>query len=209
MHRRTRLGLTLWLSAVVGVTGCGEDQRTTTTSTGTGTSAKTATPTGTDVRSPVAEGTYSGTFTVLEDSTQAPDGEDAGSVVGADFEAEVTLRGDCDDSDQCTVQHDSVLLHYPEEVEPTWTMERAEDRWTATSEGSYEEDCVDEAGNVYGTFHSDVSYELTMEKSEEVDGRLVWTTMTFTFVEDTDSPDTEQGCYASRYVVEGALSRTS
>ncbi|MFK5645105.1 hypothetical protein ACI3ET_01135 [Ornithinimicrobium sp. LYQ121] len=130
-------------------------------------------------------------------------------MVGEVFDRELVLRENCDDSAKdCTVSHESLALYYPQDVESTWTLEREPDRWTATFEEAVEDDCVDEDENVVGTFDTDVSYEMTLTEPETVDGTLSWTRITVRYVEDAVSADTDEGCYTSRYVAEGALERT-
>lgn len=159
---------------------------------------------------PLAQGSYSGTFTVLEDSSRHPEADEASSFVGEVFERQVTLQDDCDASpDACTIVHESFALYFAQDLDFTWTLERLPSRWSASYEEGWVDDCVDEEENVVGTFDTDVRYEMTLMDPEMVQGALRWTTMEVRYVEDATSDDTDQGCYTSRYVAEGVLQRSS
>lgn len=158
---------------------------------------------------PLAQGLYAGTFTVVEDSSRAPQDGESSNLVGEVFEREFLLEEDCDSSDECTISHDSLALYYPdEEVQLTWNLERDPEQWIATYGEYYQNDCVDALDNVVGTFDTEASFELKLQNPKILDGRLAWTAIEVSFVENSVSTDTEVGCFTSRYASEGTLHRT-
>jgi hypothetical protein len=162
---------------------------------------------------PRRAGTYSGTFTVLEDSSRLQAEEDELlDTVGTRFERTFVFAEDCDlAGSTCSISHDSLAVYAPEPFNREWQWTDRDTRsQTATYTEQVTDDCVgwEGADQVVGEFDTTVTQTITLSRPvTDATGTLRWTTAEVVFVEDAVSDDTDMGCYTSRFRAEGELHR--